>query len=395
MKPLATGLKGSKKLQDAQQKLRNFSKQAEVNTSYRLFFPLIRNENGEIDIAVTTGLGRTLDWDKLGKSFVEVTEYNISESGQLTDLTILPNVSRMARIVHMAACEEEKVEAEKKAKETAEAMGTELNIATLQQTIKNIQIKYFGDEDAEPRILPKETAIVSGLKTPTYTEVLAVPLDAQGMPVFAKYFVASMELRGKKTTQLTTILNNKDYTPLDAEYLEVGYDYMGKDKQTAGMNAAFNGIASTLTLEMKYPEIWAANKDKLLLLSKDAETMMAKNMTFSTACTPEEVVAKFNKYVSTKPLTFLYVDYDSDEVKRSAKDLLGLDAVKSAKKIQEKLIEIVEAQNEEIETKTGNEENGDTIAAEAEIVKEAETLRELEKVADNLDSLMGVDIDNI
>lgn len=395
MKPLATGLKGSKKLQDAQQKLRNFSKQAEVNTSYRLFFPLIRNENGEIDIAVTTGLGRTLDWDKLGKSFVEVTEYNISESGQLTDLTILPNVSRMARIVHMAACEEEKVEAEKKAKETAEAMGTELNIATLQQTIKNIQIKYFGDEDAEPRILPKETAIVSGLKTPTYTEVLAVPLDAQGMPVFAKYFVASMELRGKKTTQLTTILNNKDYTPLDAEYLEVGYDYMGKDKQTAGMNAAFNGIASTLTLEMKYPEIWAANKDKLLLLSKDAETMMAKNMTFSTACTPEEVVAKFNKYVSTKPLTFLYVDYESDEVKRSAKDLLELDAVKSAKKIQEKLIEIVEAQNEEIETKTGNEENGDTIAAEAEIVKEAETLRELEKVADNLDSLMGVDIDNI
>lgn len=50
------------------------------------------------------------------------------------------------------------------------------------------------------------------------------------MPVFVKYLVASMELRGKKTTQLTTILNNKDYTPLDTEYLEVGYDYMGKDK---------------------------------------------------------------------------------------------------------------------------------------------------------------------
>lgn len=50
------------------------------------------------------------------------------------------------------------------------------------------------------------------------------------MPVFVKYFVASMELRGKKTTQLTTILNNKDYTPLDTEYLEAGYDYMAKDK---------------------------------------------------------------------------------------------------------------------------------------------------------------------
>ena len=111
MKPLATGLKGSQKLQAAQQRLRNFSKQAEVNTSYRLFFPLIINESGELDIAVTTGLGRTLDWDKLGKSFVEVTEYNISESGQLTDLTILPSISRMAWIFHDASCEEEKMEA--------------------------------------------------------------------------------------------------------------------------------------------------------------------------------------------------------------------------------------------------------------------------------------------
>lgn len=398
MKPLATGLKGSQKLQAAQQRLRNFSKQAEVNTSYRLFFPLIINESGELDIAVTTGLGRTLDWDKLGKSFVEVTEYNISESGQLTDLTILSSISRMARIFHEAACEEEKMEAERKARETAEAMGTELNIATLQQAIKNIQVKYFGDEDADPRVLPKETPIVSGLKTPTYTEVLAVPLDPQGMPVFAKYFIASMELRGKRTTQLTTILNNKDYTPSTAQYLEIGYDYMGKDKQTAGQNAAFNGIASTLTLEVKYPEIWAANKDKLLALSKDAETMMAKNMTFSTACTPEEAAARFNKYVSTKPLTLLHLDYESDEVKRSAKDLLELDAVKGAKKIQERLIEIVEAQQDiEVIEKAKKEDNieGNTISAKAEVVKDAETLRELEKAVEDLDSLVGADIDNI
>ena len=45
----------------------------------------------------------------------------------------------MARIFHEAACEEEKMEAERKARETAEAMGTELNIATLLSPYNHIQ----------------------------------------------------------------------------------------------------------------------------------------------------------------------------------------------------------------------------------------------------------------
>lgn len=392
MRALAGTLRAGIRVKAAQTNLRNFSKQAKENTNYRLYFPIIGDTLEDADLIVVSALGRPLDQDALGKSFVcyneDEYEQNL-QTGKIRDLTTLVKLEKVSQAFHAAECEQAKQAKEKQITEEATLMGKQVNPVTVAEALRRIQVTYFGDNETTPKVLPEKNPVIGRLSTPLVTEVYAIPLNKDGIPDFKNSFHAAMALSGKKITQLTSILGNADYFRPSTGFLEVGYDYRGETKKVAGQAAAFTGIAASLTLEKnpKTSAIWEANKEKLNVLSRDPEVMLNKNPQFAYACSVQYVLSAFDKYVSTKSLTLVHLDFDSDLVKKNIDIFLELEAVKSAPTIQQKLL-IIAGENrgeEKQDTET------DILSNDAGKVAKATTLSELadidlDKIASGLDN---------
>lgn len=386
---LAGTLSEGVKVQAGQQRLTSFSKQAKEGTSYRLFFPLTWSEEGIPEPIVTSAFGRDLDRDMLGKSFVVYNEGEVEidpVTRSIRDLTDLPKLAAVATAFHDAECEMEKKKAEKQAVEEAELMKREVNPVTVAEALRRIDVEYHGDDTVTPRVFASKRPVISGQKTPMVTEVYAVPLNSNGSPEWNMGFRGAMDLSQKKIEQLKSIRDKKEYVIAGSRFLEVGYDYMGVSKAEAGRNAAFTGIAETLTLAAKFPELWEANKSKLDALSFDPEVMLAKNPKFAYACSTDYVFSAFNKYVSTKSLTLVCLDTESDAVKKNYETLLKLDGVKSIPSVREKIEKIrdeAERKGEEVSPVAEGQ-----LSEEALQVAKATTLSELAEIGD-IDAVAG------
>jgi len=390
MKVMAGGLKEAMSMESAKNGTKSLSRTLSVGTRYRLIF---RKVDGN-ELLVASAFGRSLDYNALGATFMgfedDELEYN-PETMLYKDVTVIPRIARMARVLHAAACEREKRQAEALIRKTAEDMGNDVHPEDIAKAVEQVQQKYFGNRDVKPAVAPEVKPVISGVTTPHIIEAYAIPLDSQGKPEFQKGFVGTVELKTNKMTKLASILQTSDYNNPEKDYLEVGFDYLGKDKAEAGREAKYEGVAESLSLETKFPDLWNANKDEIFRnLSKTQEEVFTRCITFKFARSVKDVVSAFNKYASTQASTLSCIDFESDDAKSAAADFVELDIVKSAPKILNRFNTIL------AEQKTTDQAETATENVEASEVTEAKRLSEVKKISElaqeeGFDALSGID----
>lgn len=384
MKVIAGSLKGATAIKDAQGSCRNLSKLLNLGTRYRLFFPVTTDEHGANDILLAAVPGRKLDYEKLKRSFITLSDFEQSETGRIVDNSGLQPYARISRVLFEAECAMEKAKAKDEAIKIASQTGKEVDQVALAASLKEIELAYHGDRDAKPSaVYATKSPMISSVVVEVATEVYVVPLTSNGEPEFAKAFVAAFPISSRKQKQLVELVTNPDTCPIGTKFLEVSYNYTGTDKKQAGMDATLQGCSHETSLAVKYPELWAANKDGLDKLSTSAEAIASKNMSMSSTATTAEVVELFKKYVSKNSLTLVYIDLESDIAKSAAKDMVEFDIAVEAPTVQKKLIELVNSQTED---KEAEEELN---AAEVTGAAKAKSLSELEAATDNVDKLTG------
>lgn len=393
MKVLASTLGKATKLRSAQGTVQNMSKVMELGNSYRIFIPTVLTDQGAPDILIATVPGRKLNYEKLGRSFIALDDYDVDENDKVTDLSGLQPYSRISRVLFDAARREEIAKTEREAKATADQMGTEIDVVALKQAIREIDLRYNGDRDVKPAIYATENPLISKVTLETATEVVLVPLDTEKKPIWSKAQSAALPISAKKEAQLTSLVHNPDYCDPNAGYLEVSFDYVGTDKKTAGQNAVFQGVSNELSLKNKFPDDWKANSKEVIIsrLVKTAEAIASRNMTMSSRTTVKEVIELFNKYVSKHPLILLNIDFESDTTKGVAKDMVDLKVAADVPKVQERLISLVQENGTQEE-----EQNYEDISKDVISAKGSTTLSELmDKVDGDLDDVTGNDIDEL
>lgn len=381
---VVSGLKQGLKSKEANASIGSWGKQVKENTCYRLIVRTTGDTREDFDIVMAGAWGRNLDNDAFGSSFCLYKpgeyEYN-EETGRTEDKTQMVAIAQMARVLHAAKCEMEIREAEEKAEREAKRLGKEINPVTQAETTRNIKMKYFGENNDGKRIYADENPVVGKKDAPLVTEVWAIPLDANGAPDFENSFVSTFDISNRKSIQMSGVVKHPENYDPALGYIEFGYDYLGKTKQEAGQNAAITGITTDNYLCKKFPELWEANRYKLDRLSNDPEIILERNGKYRFACSTEFAAAAFDKYVSKIALALDCLDFASDDVKKCAKSLLSLNAVKDAKFIAEKLQAIVDEEGAEAD------ENVDTEEMSADAIKVAGA-KKLSDVAD-------VDIDSV
>lgn len=389
MKVLSSKLSKAKKLKGAQGSDKSLSKVCNLNGSHRLFFPT--DEDGDLTVAVVPGC--KTDWEKTGTGFVVFGEedYEQIETGKIINKSGLKSLSKIARAVHKAAMAYDIKRAEKEARETAEASGRVLDILALEQAKKEIELKYEGDIDKKPNpIYPEVQQAIGGVTLLIATECLVIPLDSESRPNWSKAELASVDLSGKKVVQIETLLAKKEYFNVGDGFLEVQYDYNGTDAKQAGINAAFGGVAKSVSLTVD-SDLWEANKTNLERLARDGEAIAARNRSMSSPMKPADVAVKYKKWLAKNDVLLTNLDYDSEEVKNAAKDFIAEGIVATMPKIQENLLAIIAANTKEgvVEHITTNIEELGEIREEVVQAAGAKTLSELKDAVD------GTDIDDI
>jgi len=387
---VTSGLKQGAKLKAANSNISSFSSKAVQNTVYRMFLKTKGTTLDDIDIESAGFVGRDCDQKVLGNSFIIYDDTDLEfEEGSMKykDLTALPKLAAIATALHAASCERECKEAEKKLEEEAAIMGNPVNQVTLDNAIRKIKTKYFGDE--ETKAFAEISPVIRSRKPAQVVEVFAVPMK-DGVPDFKSSFIGAMDLKDKKVNQLQTIMGNSDYCRPEDGYLEVEFNYMGDTKQKAGQDASFNGVAESISIMHadKYKDLWAANKSRLDALSKDSQTVYDRNPKVRFAISPKEAVAAFTKYLSTQVLTLVHLDFESDIVKKNAQAIYDMLPGQNGGVIKEKLSAIIAAQKAE-----GEAEGEDAESVVDEKVVQIAAAQSLGQVASlgSIDELVGTD----
>lgn len=397
MKILASGLKAATQVRNSQGSVRQLSKVMTLGTSYRLLFPIQATENGERDVLIAAVPGRQLDYDKLGTSFVRLDDFEQTEMGKIIDNSGLTPYARIARVFHTAEYENERENARKEARELADRAGkTEIDAVGLNTKLTAIEEKYHGDKQHKPQpIYPAVNPIIGGVTITVATECLVIPLKSTGEPDWANVTTAAFDIRNRKAAQITALINNKDYCPEGSKFLEVGWTWAGKDSKEAGSNATLQGIAHELSLAVKFPESWEANKDVVDMLPKNSESIAARNMTMSSRTTPKEVVELFKKYMLGHAITLTYINYEDEITKAAAKDIIDFGIVDELPKVQDRLLALVNTDKEDGADADVDTAEDKLTAVQAEAVKSVETVGQLTQVVPDIDEVAGPDIDSL
>lgn len=394
MKILKGGLSEALTMEASKRGTNNLSKELIPGTKYRIFF----RKQGNMDLLVASTFGRSLDYKALGGSFMGFDEGEIEyneDTRVWKDLTAIPSLCRVARVLHQAACKRETQEAIERLKKEAEGLGTVVSDVAIAEAARTTRVKYYGDNTVKPAVQPSIRPVISGVTTPHIVEAYAVPLASDGTPEFSKGFVGTVELRSNKIRSLCSILQDPAYNFESRDYLEVGFDYLGKDKQEAGKNASYSGIAETLTLENKFKDAWNANKETIFSsLSKQEEEVFSRCAMFKFAMSAKDVVSAFNKYASTQALTLIYIDFESEDTAKAAEDFLELDVVKKSPKILTEFGTLAEREKVAKASVEGEKQQTEEEAVfdEARKVSDVKTIDELDKIGD-YDAVAGDDIE--
>lgn len=396
MKILATGTKGLTKVKDAQGSCRNLSKVLKLGGKYRLIFNITKEDNGERDILLAAVPGRKLDFNKLGKTFLRIDDFEQDpETLKLVDKSGIAPYARIARVIHQAECAYKKQQAKDDAKKEADALGQEIDNVALSAKLKEIELEYNGDRQAKPQaVYATVNPMIGGVVFEAATECLVVPVSGENdEPNWAEATVAAYPLSNKKAIALAELVNDPKFCGADDNFLEVSLSWKGKDNKEAGQNATLQGLSSDLRLAAQHPVSWEANKDMLNRISKTAEAIASKNMTMSSNTTAREVMELFRKYISGHKLILTHIDMEDETVANVAQDILDSGIVDEVKTVQEKLLALVSENKDK--PSTGEEEVSAVeklSEIEMEQMKSATTVGELTAAAGgDIDALTGGD----
>jgi hypothetical protein len=327
--------------------------------------------------------GRSLDAKALGRVFIPIEGdlISVDEYGKFKDMSGLDAWARMARVLFDAQCIREKKAVEAEARRAAEDLGQEINSADLSKSLEKIELEYHGGKAADgTNIMPKKRPIISGLQLKMTNQLLVVKLDAKGAPDVANINYAFLEISDSRAKKLLSFCNDVNYYDPTTGVLEFGLDYSGKDKQEAGRND-YTPIAHSLSLKTQYPEVW--EKDILPKVEglvkgnsplETARLMRSKNRSVSTSVSPSEVITAFKKWASTNTAVYGSIDWESEDVKRSAKDFLDNGLLEAAPKVKEKMLALAESMK-----KDATMEEGAADIAEVNDDKVAETIKNVEQ----------------
>lgn len=368
----ANSLRSGKRAKDAQGSDPHLSKAVELNGRYRLFFRTMTDpEEGIVDIAAAMVPGRSLDFDICGTSFIPYTKemYKTVEGDIPDDLTGLKSWARIARVIHDAQCVREKKNAEAEAQRTATDLQQPIDTLSLNRALEGIELKYHGGKAADgTNIMPKEQPAISGMQQKLSTQLLVVKLLPSGAPDWKNAKYAVLELSKTRITELITILDDPNYCDPTLDWVEVGYDYIGADKQAAGKAAKFSGIAKSLSLSEAFKAEWEQfGKSKVADIAngKDldevAEIMRSRNRNLKGGKGPNDIISAFKTWCAKNAAVFAAINFESDNVAYSAKDFLDAHIVDSIPSIKAKFEEIVREQ----EAKKANTEKAADTSTDA------------------------------
>ena len=352
---IASTLRAGKKARDKQGWDDHLSKVVELNGKYRLFFRTCEVEPGVRDIAVAAVSGRSLDYDVTGSTFIAYNKdmCTTDETGTITDNTELPSWARIARVIFDAQCNREIKALEMEAENTAKSLNVPINTVELQKAINGVDLTYHGGKaDDGTKIPPKKHPAISGLQQKMTTSLLVVKLLPDGKPDWEHTKQAVLELSNSRVNELITLSENPAYFRNDLDYLEIGYDYIGADKQAAGRAAKFQGISAELSLAKLYPDSWESHGKKLVealpnssSIDDIAELMVSRNRNLKASRTPSEIVSAIKKWCATNTAIFASIDFEDDNVKRAAKDFISGNILEGLPGIKEKFESIIQEES--------------------------------------------------
>lgn len=393
----ANSLRSGKRAKDAQGSDPHLSKVVELNGKYRLFFRPWVLEDGIVDVAAAMVPGRTCDLDICGTTFIPYTKdmYSEDESHQIDDKTGLKAWARIAKVIHDAQCIREKKNAEAEAQRTAQELGQPLDQVSLSRNLEGIEIKYHGGKAADgTNIAPKERPAISGMQQKLSTQLLVVKLLPTGMPDWKNAKYAVLELSNQRINELIAILDDPNYCNPNSSYIEVGYDYIGADKQAAGRAAKYQGIVASMGLATVDPTGWASAGEKLVAgiangttLDEVAEIMRSRNRNLKGGKGPNDIITSMKTWLAKNAAIYGSIDFEAENVEWAAKDFLDAHLVDGLPAIKEQFEKLV-AKQEAKKASGGNTETADAPtsplmeAATAPAVSEQEAMNIAAQVAE-------------
>lgn len=373
----ACTLRAGKKAKDKQGSDPHLSKAVELNGKYRLFFRTVEVEPGLRDLAVAVVPGRSLNYDICGASFIAYTEsmYDMDDAGQITDKTGLDSWARIARVIHQAQCVREKKNQEAEAERTARELGKPIDQVALSKALEGIELKYNGGKAADgTRINPKESPAISGVQQKMTTQLLVVKLNPDGSPDWKNAQYAVLEISNQRMNEILALVDNPAYFSNDKTYFEVGYDYIGADKQAAGKAAKFQGIAETLSLANLYPAEWETIGKGMVdglangrTIEETAEIIKSRNRNLKGSHTPNEVVSSLKKWCASNAAIFGSIDYEDETTGRAAKDFLDSHLLDTIPTVKQKFEDLLASQGKD---------EGEAPATETPTTEEAPATKE-------------------
>lgn len=362
----------------------HLSKVVELNGKYRLFFPKFVDEQGNYDIMADIVQGRPMDYDITGSSYIMYDERMCRElpGGGFEDTTEMPKWARIGRVLFDAQCIREKKAKENEAATAAKALGKDIDTVSLSRALEGIELDYHGGKDpAGNKVMPKKQPPIGSLKSKTTTRLLIIKLNADDTPDWGSAQYAVLELSNARLDELIQLCNDNAYNGGDKPYLEVGYNYSGTNKQTAGQNAKLQGISSELALCKLYAEKWEeigkAKVEQIVpgtTVEEKIGLIRAKNRNTKYSPSVGDVISKIKKWCATEAAIFASIDFESETTIRAAKDFLDANLLDTIPVIKEKFVELLkEHDDKEAEAPNLTSEEQDAVA-QFQTVREAEAV---------------------
>lgn len=396
----ACGLKAGKRAKDKQGSDKHLSKVVELNGKYRLFFrqlPIVDEETGETitdekDLATALVPGRTLDYDVCQASFFPLSkdQFTTNSYGEIVDNTGLAPWARIARVLFEAQCVREKKNAESEAERTAKELNQPVDQVALAKTLEGIELSYHGGRAANgTRINPTKKPAISNIQQKMTTHLAVVKLLPTGAPDWKNAQYAVLEIANQRMDELISLISDVNFVDMSKDYIEVGYDYIGADKQAAGKAAKFQGIVKNMSLESMFPAEWEAEGKKFIQgiangenINEVADIIISRNRNLKGNKTPNDIITAFKQWCAKNAAVFASIDFEDDRTQRAAAEFLESHVVDSVPMIKAKFESIVaEQKSQKADDTTVTEEVVQTPVVD-EVQKEAEQVAQAQAIAE-------------
>jgi len=340
----------------------------ECKTKYRFFLRTVADEDTDkLSVLAVTLPSRALGEELNCNSSKVLSDWDYDEdTGRVIDNSELPRYARMAAALHRADCEAAKVKKERDMKSDAMDAGEDIAgqkfITDLNMELVKIETQYFGNK--ELNAYADKHQVIGSTRFSTTTELAVVPLSSSGAPEWSKADVFTWDITSQRrksmledaASQAEGKLTAGDFIELHVNY---GMDTTDKNQASKNMTLSLvNKDDSLASIDPSGYEKFVA--DVASRIASDPEVMAMRSAIVKFSKPDEVIIEEFKRWVSSKPAMVNQLDFESEDVKKVAKDLHETGLIAFNHKAQEKLVELLNSM----------EDSGDEGSAIDELYKE-------------------------